>query len=70
MCNVLDEGDAMTQTPDGNWEHNGWVITIWQGKREGVWEYRASRGKDHKHDFVQAWSEESAAEMVALELAE
>ena len=61
----------MIQTPDGNWEHNGWVITVWQGQTVGLWEYRASRaGSPHRHDFVQAWSEASAADMVALELQE
>ena len=61
----------MIQTDDNTWTHKGWIITIWQGQTVGLWEYRASRpGSPHKHSFVQAWSEESAAEMVALELQE
>ena len=61
----------MTQTPDGNWEHNGWIVTIWKASKVDLWEYRAYRkGDEPLHDFVQAWSEGSAAEMVALELQE
>ena len=61
----------MIKTDEGTYTHNGWVITIWQGQTVGMWEYRASRaGSPHKHDFVQAWDEQSAADMVALELQE
>ena len=60
----------MIKTDEGTYTHNGWVITVWQGQTVGMWEYRASRGKEHLRDFVQAWDEQSAAAMVALELQE
>ncbi len=70
MSNVLAGGGKMIQTSEGVWSWNGWTITVWLAATEGMWHYRATSRSDHKKGIVQAWDEQSAADMVALELAE
>ena len=68
MSNVLAGGGEMIQTSEGAWQHGEWTVTVWMAATEGMWHYRATSRSNHKKGIVQAWSEESAADMVALEL--
>ncbi len=60
----------MIQTSEGVWQHGEWTVTVWMADTEGMWHYRATRKEQHVKDIVNAWSEGSAADMVALELQE
>jgi len=44
--------------------YNGWVITIWQGKSYGTFEYRATKGMQHIHRTIKASDDLEALEIV------